>query len=449
MTPASAETRAASGADRSPVGLPRVLAGIGDDGAMSLAAHLAQHGPLPATVDGGLLIDEIERATLLGRGGASFPTARKMRAVAQGRGRPVVVVNAVEAEPASRKDRTLLELAPHLVLDGGVLAAQALGAEELLLCVSDDAAEPTAALAEAVAERRRHGSDRLAAIEVVELPTHFVAGHETSLVSYLNGGQAKPLFAPPLPFQRGVRRRPTLIDNAETVAHLALIARHGARWFRELGAATQPGSALITLNGPVRNPGVYEIEHGASLSSLVGAAGGATAPVQGALLGGYGGGWIGATHLTGVALSNEHLAVHGATLGAGVVLLLSSAACPVAETTRLARWLADQSARQCGPCLHGLDQLAATLAELSAGGTSARAALARVERTAALVSGRGACRHPDGAVAMVLSAVDVFAAEFAEHARRGPCERCGATSELPLPARRVSGERRARQRGRA
>ena len=218
---------------------------------------------------------------------------------------------------------------------------------------------------------------------------------------------------------------------------MALIARYGAPWFRQLGTPLQPGSALVTLSGPVAHPGVYEIEHGASLTSLIDAGGGMTARPRGVLVGGYAGSWIAAEHMQGVALSREHLAPHGATLGAGVVLLLSEQACPVAETARVARWLSDQSTRQCGPCVHGLDALANTLAEISAGSAPANA-VQRVDRLASLTARRGACGHPDGAVNLIISALEAFEREFAEHARHGPCEGCRRLAELPLPASDVS-----------
>jgi NADH:ubiquinone oxidoreductase subunit F (NADH-binding) len=159
-------------------------------------------------------------------------------------------------------------------------------------------------------------------------------------------------------------------------------------------------------------------------------------------VGGYAGSWIGAEHLHGLALSNEHLAAHGATFGAGVVLALSEFACPVAETARLARWLAGQSTRQCGPCVHGLDALATSVAQIAAGGVQAQAAQ-RVNQLASLVARRGACAHPDGAVNVILSAMDAFQAQFADHARHGPCDACARPAELPLPARPVpSGSQR-------
>jgi NADH:ubiquinone oxidoreductase subunit F (NADH-binding) len=328
------------------------------------------------------------------------------------------------------KDQTLCQLAPHLMLDGAQLAAQALGADEVIVAVCESASASVDAVAAAIDERRALGGARL---RLETAPPGYVAGQESALVNHLSGGPARPTFTPPLPFEQGVSRRPTLVSNAETYAHIALIARHGPSWFRALGTPAQPGSALVTLSGPVANPAVYEIEHGASLSELIDAAGGTSAPVRAALLGGYAGTWIDGDYLRGVALSDVHLAPHGATLGAGVIALLSDEACPVAETARVARWLAQESSGQCGPCVNGLDALASTVAEIAAGGAGGDAAR-RVERLTALVRRRGACAHPDGAARFVHSALATFAAEFADHARHGRCEACARPAELPLPA---------------
>jgi NADH:ubiquinone oxidoreductase subunit F (NADH-binding) len=434
--------------------LPRLLAGIPACGAMTLEQHLALHGEIPlaggrrrreAREHAAALIDEVQRAGLLGRGGAAFPTAAKMRAVASVRRRAIVVVNAAEGEPASLKDRALLELVPHLVLDGGVLAAHAVGADEVIVCACESTGAGVQSIAAAIEERDRLAG-RAPRLRLATVPDHYVAGQETALVNHLNGAPARPTFTPPMPFQQGVARRPTLVNNAETLAHLALIARHGAPWFRQLGTPTQPGSALVTLSGPVAHPGVYEIEHGASLSSLITAAGGTTARPRAALLGGYAGSWIAAEHLHDVALSNEHLAPYGATLGAGVALLLSELACPVAETARLARWLAGQSTRQCGPCMHGLDALAASVEQIAAGSANA-AAGQHIGRLASLVARRGACGHPDGAVNVILSAVEAFQTQFAQHARHGPCDACTRPAELPLPTRPVPPDSRRRALG--
>ncbi len=416
--------------------LPRLLKGVPAQGAMTLDQHLATHGEAPLARGrrkrrgSPELIDLVERAGLRGRGGAGFPAARKMRGVHDARGRAIVVVNAAEGEPASEKDRTLLRVLPHLVLDGGLLAAQALGADEVIACVCELEGGAISSLQLALAERGRASGG--ARVRIATVPAGYVSGQESALVNHLNGGPALPTFTPPLPFERGVAQRPTLVNNAETLAHLALIARHGPKWFRELGTDSEPGSTLITLSGPVAYPGVYEIEPGSSLSSLIDAAGGLTAPIRAALLGGYGGNWVATESPERLALSSDGLSAHGASLGAGVVALISEQACGVAETARITRWLAGQSARQCGPCINGLDAIAGSLEEVAAGIAAARARQ-QIARFATLARGRGACAHPDGAVRLVVSALQLFGDEFTEHASYGHCDGC-TRAELPLAA---------------
>src|SRR5262249_53754083 len=155
--------------------------------------------------------------------------------------------------------------APHLVLDGVAVAARAVDARDAIVVVSAEDERSMQSLELALIDRTAAGVDDDPQFELFVLEPGYVGGQETALVSALNGGPARPTFAPPLPFERGVRRRPTLVQNVETLAHLALIARHGAGWFRQLGTELDPGSALVTLSGAVDAPGVYEIEHGMQL----------------------------------------------------------------------------------------------------------------------------------------------------------------------------------------
>jgi NADH:ubiquinone oxidoreductase subunit F (NADH-binding) len=419
-------------------GLPRLLAGMPARGALSLHEHLEQHGELP-TFDAhkrhgaAELIEQIELSGLRGRGGAGFPAGAKLRAVAGARRRPIVLVNAAEGEPASRKDRTLLQSLPHLVLDGGELAARAVGAEEIILGVCETATGALRGVGDALAERARQRRHRAPRLRLARVPNHYLAGQESALVNHVNGGPAIPTFTPPLPFERGVRCRPTLVSNAETLAHMALIARHGPHWFRELGIASQPGSALVTLSGSgLTYPGVYEIELGSPLPALLDAAGAIAGRPRALLVGGYAGAWVDGDLLGGVVLSDEHLASYGASLGAGVIVLLSAEACPVSELARLTQWLAAQSARQCGPCVFGLGAIASTVEQLTMGAAGPDAQR-RLASLSSLARGRGACAHPDGAARLVSSALTVFAEELEDHARNGPCASCERPSELPRP----------------
>ncbi|HWX09087.1 MAG TPA: NADH-ubiquinone oxidoreductase-F iron-sulfur binding region domain-containing protein, partial [Gaiellaceae bacterium] len=381
-----------------PLGVPRLLAGVrADGGAVSLHSHLRRYGALP--FDGRRPADDLHslvaHAGLTGRGGAAFPVATKLEAVRGGRGRPVVVANGAEGEPASGKDKVLLAYTPHLVLDGAVLAARAVGAREAIVTTASRTA--TAAVVAAIGERRDAG----VSLRVVTVPDRFIAGEETALVQFLNGGPCLPTLTPPRPFERGVGGAPTLVQNVETLAHVALIARFGPDWFRAIGTPDEPGSALVTLSGAVRRPGVYEFALGSPFSELLQEAGGTTAAVQAYLVGGYFGTWIDANDASTTRLSDAALEPYGASLGARAVVALPADTCGVAETARVAAYLAAESAGQCGPCVFGLAAVADDLNRL-------RNRLGHVDesllrRRLGQIPGRGACRHPDGAVRLVAS----------------------------------------------
>lgn len=424
-------------AEEQPVGrsalLPRLLTGVQPGRQIGLAEHDRLHGP-PANLPAAAVIETADRAGLRGRGGARFPTARKLRTVAAaGRPlqRPIVVVNGMEGEPLAGKDRLLLDSAPHLVLDGAALAAAAVGAREAIVCIPSAAGATHAGLERALEERRCAGRDRVK-FEIAEMDGGFVASEETALVQQLNGGPAVPTFTPPRPFERGVKRRPTLIDNAETLAHLALIGRHGAEWFRRIGDAADPGSVLVTLSGAVAAPGVYEIAPGTSMKQLVAAAGGLTESIRALLIGGYYGSWVDGRQADSLILNAESLHHHGAALGAGVIVVLPDSACGAAEAARIGDYLARESAGQCGACVNGLAAIADALAQL-VDGTPKRGSWADLQRWLEEVPGRGACKFPDGATRFMSSALQVFGHEFHSHATHGPCEACYRRAVLVRP----------------
>jgi NADH:ubiquinone oxidoreductase subunit F (NADH-binding) len=429
-----------------PDGLPRL---IPPGGPLLLGEHLARYGPVPfgdsGNGHGGGLIAEVERSGLTGRGGAAFPAGRKMRAVAEAGRRAgplhsqvgtVVVANGAESEPASGKDRMLLARAPHLVLDGIALAAEAVGATRGYLSLHAGQDELAFELTAAITERERSGLNRVP-IQLVAVPGTYVASQETALISHLNGGPPKPTFVPPRPFRKGAHGRPTLVQNVETLAHIAQIARFGADWFRELGAAA-PGSALVTVGGAVRRPGIYEIALGMPLRDVLDQAGGPSEPPQAILAGGYFGGWLPYEQGLGVAVSDPALRAAGATLGPGVLVLLPESACGLAESARIAGYLASQSAGQCGPCLNGLPALAEMLGRLAFGRADGQA-LDWAGQLLALVVRRGACHLPDGTAAFVASSLQMFEAELRKHASSGPCERVRRGPVLPVPGAALPG----------
>lgn len=412
--------------------LPRLLVGVGERPMSSLDQHLNVHGPLtdlrqrsPTWVT-----ELVEQAGLRGRGGAAFPVARKLAAVGARSGPKVVLANAAEGEPASKKDRMLLRELPHLVLDGIAVAAHAVGADEAVVAVSEADKRGARGIEQAVHQRQAAGLTHDPRFTLIRTPESFISGQETALINWANAGVARPTFIGPRPFERGIQGASTLVQNVETLGHLALIVRHGAGWFRSLGTPVDPGSALATVAGQVDAPGVYEIEHGTSVDQLLEMVGSPSRPV-GLLIGGYFGSWVQPDLVSQLRLAPEHLALHGASLGAGVIAVLGQDACPAAETARVADYLASQSAGQCGPCAHGLPAVAGVVQRLVAG-IAARAEWMDLERWLTELPGRGACQHPDGAVRFISSALDVFADEFADHARHGPCNRCARPRVLPV-----------------
>ena len=415
-----------------PVPAARLRPHLGDGAPAGLREHRATfpRPKRPRRAPDHALIDGVEAAGLRGRGGAAFPTAVKLRAVAGGRRRPVVVANGSEGEPASRKDAEILTLGPHLVLDGAALAASAIGAEEAIVAV--DVRRPGArASIERALEERSAREPAGVWFRVEDVAPGYVSGEERSLVHLLNRGPAIPT-AGPRPFVRGVGGRPTLIQNVETLAHLATIHAFGPAWFRSIGPDDMPGSMMLTISGGVARPGVYEVEVGSLLRDAILGAGGAPGGIGGILVGGYAGSWITPDLVDRVTLDPRGLAAAGGVLGAGVIVVLPVDVCGWTETAHVLRWLAGQTAGQCGPCVHGLAAIEGA-AEQIVLGRGGGAVVDRLSRWASEVEGRGACGMPDGAVRLLRSALVVFDADVRAHAKGRRCAGSRDAGVLPIP----------------
>ncbi len=382
-------------------GTARLLAGT-RAGRVDLSGHRAVHGH-PRRLPADRLAAALDAVRLLGRGGAAFPVAAKLRGTSAG-SRTHVVVNGSEGEPASHKDRTLMRLAPHLVLDGTLAVAHALETQRVSVVVQDRDAH--ASLAAALREREDGRSVRL-----VRHDHGFVAGEVRAVTRALSGGPAVPPGRRVLPTVHGVDGRPTFASNVETFAQVALVLSLGVDEYAGVGAADEPGTTLLSLLGDVPHAGVVEVPTGLPLSALVGEGAG---PV---LVGGYHGTWLPGP--AGLLVTRPALRSAGAPLNAGVLARLPQATCALGEATTVARWLAGESAGQCGPCFFGLPALAATLERLAAG----HRVLPDAQRRVGLLTGRGACAHPDGAAAFVRSALTVLADELAVHQTHGHCGR--------------------------
>jgi NADH:ubiquinone oxidoreductase subunit F (NADH-binding) len=350
-----------------------------------------------------------EAVGLRGRGGAAFPVALKL-ADLPAKGVEAVVVNGSESEPVSRKDRLLLTLAPHLILDGATGLARALGAPHVLIAVHD------AAAATSVREAMMERDDRLA-IEVSDTPGRFVAGEARAVLSALEGGPAVPPGRRILPTRKGYHQRPTFLSNVETFAQLAVLARLGSKGFGSTGLISEPGTQLLTIDGAVQRPGVIETPTGVPLEAVLKFAGAEPGPV---LLGGYHGRWLPRT---------DGLTLQRPDVSAGIILALGSDTCPLGEVHRVAQWLASQSAGQCGPCVFGLASVVDDFDRLLTGDP---AGWHDAQRHLGLVPGRGACAHPDGSARFLASALEVFGEDVRLHLAGGSCGRL-VKGVLPVP----------------
>jgi NADH:ubiquinone oxidoreductase subunit F (NADH-binding) len=215
-----------------------------------------------------------------------------------------------------------------------------------------------------------------------------------------------------------IGRRPAIVHNVETLANVALIARYGSDWFRQVGVPEAPGTRLVTISGSVQRPGVIEVVTGTRIDQILEVAD-PIGQIQAVLVGGYGGTWIPQAKMA-TAYAPLELSEIGASMGAGVLVALAASSCGIAETACIARFMAAESAGQCGPCLFGLPAIADDLQSITHG-RGDRRTLERLLGRCVAVSGRGACRHPDGVVQLVRSSLEVFARDLESHIRGAPC----------------------------
>ncbi len=393
--------------------------------AHDLAAHRAEYGGRGSYLGStaGTLFAAIEEVRLTGRGGGHFPTAAKWRSVMGHGVGGTVVANGAEGEPGSAKDAVLLQTRPHLVLDGLVSAMEVVGATEGVVWLHDGAWATARSVSRAIAERVTAGlADP--PIRVVLAPDRYLSGEATGIIRTLEGGPTLPRYAedPARPWSNG--SRPVLVNNVETMARIGLLATGGTDRYR-------PTSLLTVINATHRV--VLEVGADTTFGEVVERAWTSPdgRPPQAVLLGGYGGSWVGWDDVRARRADVPGLRAAGLSLGAGLVGPLPASACGIEESARLVRYLAGQSARQCGPCVFGLAAVSALADDLSAGRLTPTGRR-RLGRFMGEIPGRGACRHPDGALRMLASALTVFGDDVRRHRRGRTCD-APTYAVMPLP----------------
>jgi NADH:ubiquinone oxidoreductase subunit F (NADH-binding) len=414
----------------------------------TLDAHFERLGPLRLPAGGDEALHLAAASGLTGRGGGEFPYHRKLQAAlnalsspnaAMAGGEPLIVVNGAEGEPASRKDGTLLELRPHVVLDGATWAAAATGSTRAVVFLEPGRRGAWETMRTAVLDRRRAGVPG-PEVELAAAPDRFIAGESSAVVAALEGRGALPTKRPVPVAVSGVGGCPTLVSNTETVAHLGLIGRFGAEWFRTAGSVRSPGSTLVTLAGAVAFGGlVVEIVDTISVGALLTVFGGVRRPPAAVLVGGYSGHWVAGRAIWDTPVDRAVLRAAGCGLGCGLVAPLGEGACGLELTCRLVEYLAGESSGQCGSCVLGLPMLAQSLRSLLAGNGGRRARRHLLSASLEL-EGKGGCGHPDGVIGLVQSALVVFADDADRHARGRGCAGEANPGWFPVPRR---GEARA------
>ena len=350
------------------------------------------------------LIERLEQSGLRGRGGGWFPAARKWKAVRAEGGRPLVVANGAEGEPGSYKDRFVMLRRPDDVIEGLRLAARASGASEAVVFLKASFDAPARALEAALARASLDGL----LVEIRRGDDGYITGEETALLESLEGRKPWPRPKPPLPFAVGFEGRPTLVQNVETLARVPVAIAAPER-FR--GAET----ALVTLWGDVRRPGVREVRLGTPLRAVIDEhAGGPTDEIGLVFPAGAGAPPLLPEDLD-TPIDPDALRKKGSALGTAAILVVSARACPLAVAVSVASFYERESCGQCPPCAVGASSLARILRGLESGGARPRD-LRDLRDVAGFMSGHGYCAHCRSAASAATGMVSRLAAAVEAHA---------------------------------
>jgi NADH:ubiquinone oxidoreductase subunit F (NADH-binding)/ferredoxin len=360
----------------------------------------------------GVLLGEVKHADLRGQGGSGFPVARKWAALAKG---GTLVANGAEREPGTVKDAYLLTKRPYAVLDGALAAAHDRGLDHVVVAIPEEEPEIRAALVAAYAEVATAGL-ATAKVEIVDVSRSYVGGEETALLASIAGEPPKPRMRPPFPAERGLNGRPTLVQNVETLTHVALINAYGGDWFRESGSELQPGTGLFSVGVFGGEFELYERPFGYPLADLLGDAGLAGDPAA-VLVGGYSGGLLRPDQVD-VGLDAASLAAVGGRVGTKSVQVLDAGSCVLRALIHVLRFFGEETAVQCPPCHRGLPDMVELLERVEAG--TADASVVDEFRTfMEAFPGRGLCALPDGAATIALSYLRNFGDDLDAHLASG------------------------------
>jgi NADH-quinone oxidoreductase subunit F len=403
------------------------------DGYKALRAILGQKRP-PEEV-----IAEVKKSGLRGRGGAGFPTGLKWSFMPrQFPGAKYLVCNSDEGEPGTCKDRDLLRYNPHIVIEGMIIGAYAMGATAGYNYIHGEIWEVYERFEEALDEARKAGylgPDILGSgfgFELYASPGYgaYICGEETALLESLEGKKGQPRFKPPFPASFGLYGKPTTINNTETFAAVPWIMRHGADAFLALGRPNNGGTKLFSVTGHVNRPGNYEVKLGTPFAALLEMAGGVRKgrSLKAVIPGGSSMPVLPADIMMKTDMDYDSIAKAGSMLGSGAVIVMDDSTCMVRALERLSYFYFEESCGQCTPCREGTGWLYRMVNRIE-NGKGRMEDLALLDNVSDNIAGRTICALGDAAALPVKSFLKHFRAEFVHHIEKRACLASGPESE--------------------
>ncbi|MEA2682061.1 MAG: NADH-quinone oxidoreductase subunit [Chloroflexota bacterium] len=379
---------------------------------------------------------------LTGRGGAGFPTGRKWSLMPKDKHPRYLVANADESEPGTFKDRYLMERNPHLLLEGVLLSARAVEADQAFIYVRGEYAEIQQVLQEALDEARQAnlvGDDILGSGWNLDVVIHggagaYICGEENALLESLNGNRGRPRPKPPyFPAAIGLYDAPTALNNVETLCNVPLIVDNGADWFKSVGTEKATGTRLMCLSGQVNRPGIYEVPQGMAAMTLINEVAGGMRDgkkLKCVQPGGSSSQFLTAAQLEDTTMDADSLRAHGTMGGSGAVVVISEDQCMVEYTARLADFYYRESCGKCTPCREGTFWLSRIVRRIEAGGGREEDVELMVD-VCNNIDGKSLCALGEAAAWPIRSSVQQFEAEYRAHVAAHGCPFKGTAPNAP------------------
>lgn len=377
------------------------------------------------------IIAELKTSALRGRGGAGFPTGLKWSFISRNTpGQKYILSNSDEGEPGTCKDREIMRMNPHQLIEGMAIAGYVMGATVGYNYIRGEYDEPFARCQEALAEARSAGllgKNILGSGIDFELYNHkgagaYICGEETALMESLEGKKGFPRFKPPFPANYGLYGRPTTINNTETLASVPVILAKGGQWFLDLGKPNNGGCKIFSVTGHVNKPGNYEVPLGIPFKELLAIAGGMKdgRKLKGVIPGGSSMPVLPADVMMDVTMDYDGIAKAGSMLGSGAVILMDETTCMVKVLTRIAHFYKEESCGQCTPCREGTGWMWRILHRISRG-EGRMEDLGLLDSVAGRIMGRTICALGDAAAMPVQSFIKHFRDDFVYHIEHKKC----------------------------